>query len=130
MANKPAIRSLTAVSCTRTHNARLRDRVRGKTEAESSRMWNDDGRRATTSGNAGKVADALRDSSALSQAAGGAPQQALRAIDFSPIVSFGRFMGLGETPVGRCTPQNIPAEDPIVGGSFAKTSNILGRSER
>ena len=75
---------------------------------------------------AGTVAGALCDPSAMSRAAGGAPQEALRSIDFSPIVSFGRF--LGPQPTGRCTPQDVPTEDPILGGSFARTADILARS--
>jgi poly(beta-D-mannuronate) lyase len=74
---------------------------------------------------AGKVADALCDPSAMSQAAGGAPQQALRPIAFSPIISFGRFLGL--QPAGRCAPQDVPPNDPILGGSFAKTAALLAR---
>jgi poly(beta-D-mannuronate) lyase len=75
---------------------------------------------------AGTVAVALCDPSAISQAAGGVPQEALRSIDFSPIVSFGRFLGLPAT--GRCTPQDVPTDDPILGGNFAKTAGILARS--
>ena len=80
---------------------------------------------------ADRVNSSLCDHSAMAQAAGAEQQtENLRPIEFSPIVTFDKDLGLGEPITGRCTPEGVPSTDPILGGNFARTAAMLAQLQR
>jgi len=77
-----------------------------------------------------RIAGSYCDPSAMVSTAGGYPQEKIPLLQLSPAVAFGKNLDFSDPLFGACAPQGIPVLDPILGGNFDKTANILSNLRR